>query len=77
MMFQPMKLQVASVNRSKLSVGMLLILATFTSCSRCEDCELAGNTERLCETEFDSQDQYENAIDDREASGATCTPVSF
>lgn len=42
-------------------------------CSRCQDCELNGATETICETEFDNAAQYEDAVSDREADGATCT----
>ena len=75
MMCQLMKPLVENVSK-----GLLICLSVtllFSSCSRCEDCELNGNTERICETEFDNPDQYQNALDDREAAGATCTPASF
>lgn len=74
-MFKPMKMREVSV--SKTIMIMLFSLGLFSSCSQCEDCELNGTTERICDTEFDNPDQYQNAIDDREAAGATCTPVNF
>ena len=65
--------KMASVNRffiCVMCVGLLLL----TSCSRCEECEAVnGGTETICETEFDNSSQYEDAIADREADGATCT----
>ena len=50
--------------------GLLLL---FVGCSRCEECQVNGTSETICETEFDNADQYEDAIADREAGGATCT----
>lgn len=74
-MFKLTEMQEVNVNKwCVILLGFGLMLA---SCSQCVDCELNGTTERLCDTEFDSPDQYQNAIDDREAFGATCTPVSF
>lgn len=51
---------------------LLIGLAAFTSCTKCQDCEFNGNTERLCEQDFDSPDQYQQAINAQEASGAEC-----
>jgi hypothetical protein len=73
-MFKLMKMQ--EVNVSKW-IFLVVASMTLASCSQCVDCELNGSTERLCDTEFDSPDQYQNAVDDREADGATCTPVTF
>lgn len=67
-----MKLQVARAIKS----FTLIVAISFVGCSRCEDCELNGGSERICEAEFDSPDQYENAIADREAQGAVCTSAS-
>lgn len=58
--------------KSNLAVFLLLAVA-LNGCSRCENCTLNNNTETLCESEFDSVDQYEDAIADLEAQGATCT----
>lgn len=60
---------------SSLVIISLAIFTSLASCTRCEDCELNGNSERICETEFDSPDQYELAIEYEEDNGATCTPV--
>lgn len=73
-MFKPIEMQEVSVNKLLLT---MLISVSLMSCSQCVDCELNGNIERLCDTEFDNPDQYQNAIDDREAAGATCSPVSL
>ncbi len=63
---------------SRFLVFMLFcIFSSLVACTRCEDCELNGDTERICETEFDSPDQYELAIEYEEDNGATCTAVSF
>ncbi len=56
----------------KLSVFFSLCLF-MVGCSTCEDCDLNGNTETLCETEFDSPEQYQDAIADQEAQGAICS----
>lgn len=50
-----------------------LFVMMFSGCTRCEECTLHGATETLCETEFDSPDQYQDAIAEREILGATCT----
>lgn len=71
-----MKQQVVRVNRLFLT-GILGLLLSASSCTRCEDCELNGSVERICESEFDNANQYDDAIADREADGATCTPVSL
>lgn len=57
--------------------GLILLAIVLTvGCSRCEDCESNGGSERICEAEFDSPEQYENAIADREAQGAVCTSTA-
>ncbi len=53
-----------------------LLLMFVVGCSRCEECELNNASETICETEFDNTAQYEDAIADAEANGATCTPAS-
>lgn len=63
--------QTVFVNR--LIFISIIACAGLVGCTRCEDCELNGATETICETEFDNPNQYENAIADREALGATCT----
>ena len=62
---------------NKLILIALVFGLGLVGCSRCEDCELNGNTETICETEFDNPDQYYDAIADKEAGGATCTAVGF
>jgi len=74
--FQHMKQKAVHVNRFFL-VGILALSVSVSSCTRCEDCELSGTIERICESEFDNPNQYDDAIADREADGATCTPVSL
>jgi len=64
------------VNRSLVFISFFIV-TSLVACSRCEDCELNGKTERICETEFDSPDQYELAIEYEEDNGATCTAVGF
>ena len=61
------------VMRSKLSIVGVFVVMTLIGCSQCEECELNGSSETICETEFDSTDQYQDAIADLEASGASCT----
>lgn len=77
MKFQPMKQQEVSAMRSSLILVAMVLVLCASSCSQCEDCELNGNTERICETEFDNTDQYQDAIADKEAAGASCTAVGF
>lgn len=63
------------VERAIKGLFVILIFG-FASCSRCEDCDLNGDVERICEAEFDSPEQYENAVADREAQGASCTSAA-
>jgi len=67
------KSKVVSVrNELKLLVVSLMLL--FTACGRCVECVYdAGGSETICESEFDSPSLYDLAIDNAEASGATCT----
>jgi uncharacterized protein YcfL len=58
---------------NKLILIAFVLGLALVGCSQCQDCELNGNTETICETEFDSANQYEDAIADREAAGAVCT----
>jgi len=70
--FQLMKLQEVFVKKIK-TIYFGLFIVMFASCSRCEECQLQGNSETICETEFDNPDQYEDAISEEEILGATCT----
>ena len=70
--FQLMKLQEVFVKKIRIVYLGLFVLA-LAGCSRCEECKLQGSSETVCETEFDSSLQYENAIADLESQGATCT----
>lgn len=54
-----------------LAFGASVVL--LSGCARCQECTVNSNTETICETEFDTTQQYEDAIADREAAGATCT----
>jgi len=67
-----MKLQGVFVKKISL-FGVALSLAFLVGCSRCEECQFQGASETICETEFDSPDQYDDAIADKEGQGATCT----
>lgn len=58
---------------SKYLLVMAISVVLFSSCNRCQECTVNNNTETICESEFDSTQQYEDAIADREAAGATCT----
>ncbi len=54
------------------SLGLFLV-----GCGRCQECSYdAGGSETICETEFDSPAQYEQALDNAEANGAECTASS-
>ena len=75
-MFLLMKMPEVSVNKLAL-LALAVVALGMSACTQCEDCELNGNTERICETEFDNPDQYYDAIADKEAGGATCTAVGF
>lgn len=50
-------------------IGMMLI-----GCGRCVECSYqSGGSETICESEFDSVSQYDLAVDNAEANGATCS----
>lgn len=66
------KMEVRVKSNSLKFLGALVIMA-LVGCARCQECTLNSNTETICETEFDNPQQYEEAIADREAAGATCT----
>lgn len=68
-----MKKQVGFASNGPTILVVAIIFSGLIGCSRCEECELNNNSETICETEFDSPDEYENAIADRESNGATCT----
>ncbi|MCF8277276.1 MAG: hypothetical protein K9J17_11130 [Flavobacteriales bacterium] len=55
--------------------GLIVVVVSISlvGCGKCEECELNNSSETICETEFDNTDQYQDAIADREAAGATCT----
>lgn len=48
-------------------------LIAFSSCTQCQECVSGSSSETLCESEFDSPEQYRLAIDNLEAQGADCT----
>jgi|GEM_PF-250299 hypothetical protein len=55
-----------------LFAGLALFAISFTSCSKCQDCECFGDTEEICEDDFDSKSEYKDAITILEAFGCTC-----
>ena len=67
-----MKLQGVFVKRISLFC-VALSLAFLVGCSRCEECDYQGGSETICETEFDTPEQYQDAIADKEGQGASCT----
>jgi hypothetical protein len=65
------------MNRARPIILCFTVFLFLAGCNKCEECELNSNTETLCETEFDSPEQYQDAIADQEAMGATCTAAGF
>jgi hypothetical protein len=63
----------AVLAKNKGLLVLMTVAVAFVGCSRCQECTVNNNTETICDTEFDSSQQYEEAIADREAAGATCT----
>ena len=55
-----------------LFVGLALFAFSFTSCKKCQDCECFGDTEEVCEDDFDSKSEYDDAITILEAFGCSC-----
>lgn len=59
--------------RSEMRLGIFLLGLALIGCGRCVECAFnSGGSETICESEFDSVTQYNIAVDNAEASGATC-----
>lgn len=68
-----MRLKGASV-KSEVRFSVLVLALALIGCGRCVECAYdAGGSETICESEFDSVAQYDIAVDNAEAGGATCT----
>ena len=63
------------MNRLLIFTAMTLVFG-MSACTRCQECTGGGINETVCETEFDSPEQYQLALDDLESQGATCTASS-
>lgn len=56
---------------------VLLSALSLIGCGQCVECSYdSGGSETICESEFDSVAQYDLAVDNAEANGATCTASS-
>ena len=52
---------------------LLGIAFIFASCNKCQDCSYEGlQTEEVCQDDFDSKDDYNDAIDILESAGWEC-----
>lgn len=49
------------------------LVFALASCTQCQECVNGSSRETLCESEFDTPEQYRLAIDNLEAQGADCT----
>jgi len=69
-----LKRAVASVKRNNLlQLSLFVLVLMLVSCGRCQECTFdARSPETICETEFDTPEQYEQAIDQAEADNGTC-----
>lgn len=67
-----MKLREVLAKRISL-IGIGVSMLIISGCSRCEECQYQGSSETICESEFDTPDQYDDAVSDRESQGAQCT----
>ena len=52
---------------------LIVFVCALNSCTQCQECQNGSTSETLCESEFDSPEQYQLAIDNLEAQGADCT----
>jgi len=43
------------------------------SCSTCVTCDCFGDSDEICESDFDSKDQYNASVDLLEALGCSCS----
>ena len=54
---------------------LLLLVAiafAFTACNKCQDCDCYDETEEICKSDFDSNDDYNEAIAALELLGCDC-----
>ncbi|MDA9820665.1 hypothetical protein N9C06_07085 [Salibacteraceae bacterium] len=48
-------------------------LMGLASCSTCVTCDCFGDSDEICESDFDSKDQYNASVDLLEALGCSCS----
>ena len=58
-------------------IAIALISSFFTSCSKCVDCadcpeEVTLDSSEICQDDFDSKDEYDDAVALIEAFGCEC-----
>jgi hypothetical protein len=51
---------------------VFVIAFTFVACNKCQDCTCDNVTEEICKDDFDSNDDYNDAIVLLEALGCDC-----
>jgi hypothetical protein len=54
---------------------LLVIAFAFTACNKCQDCDCSNldlGTEEVCKSDFDSNDDYNEAIAALELLGCNC-----
>ena len=59
----------------KKTIFILLLIFTFVSCQKCVDCvcdEGVGGNGEICEDDFDSNTDYQTAVQLVEALGCEC-----
>jgi len=61
------------IKKSYLLIATAALFAiSFSSCNKCQDCECYGDTEEVCEDDYDNKDDYKADIALAEAFGCTC-----
>ena len=56
----------------KKTLLVFVIAFTFVTCNKCQDCTCDNVTEEICKDDFDSNDDYNEAIVLLEALGCDC-----
>lgn len=59
-------------NIFKVAVSAVAIMFSLSSCSKCQTCSYAGDSEEVCQDDFADKDAFKAYINFLEAFGANC-----
>lgn len=64
------------MKRFAVIILVLLVVSLFTSCKKCQTCTITvlgiSVSDDVCQDDFDSKDDYKDAIKDIEDAGGKC-----